>query len=193
MSKEIFSALAVGLTFYAFLPYIHSILRGRTRPHFFSWLIWGITTFVVFFAQLAGNAGIGAWPIGISGLITIYIAALAWIKRTDTEFTPTDRAFLTAALSALPVWFFTSDPLWAVVVLTAVDILGFGPTVRKAFYHPHEEKIGFFLLFALRNALVLLALERYSLTTVLFPAAVGAACLLLAGLIAARREFFRQR
>jgi hypothetical protein len=50
MIKPILSAMAIVLTLIAFLPYIRSILHGVTRPHVFSWLIWGATTFVVFLA-----------------------------------------------------------------------------------------------------------------------------------------------
>jgi hypothetical protein len=51
--------------------YIHSIQQGTTKPHVFSWVIWGSTTFVVFLAQLADKGGAGAWPIGVSGIITL--------------------------------------------------------------------------------------------------------------------------
>ncbi|HEV7301307.1 MAG TPA: hypothetical protein VGN72_18230 [Tepidisphaeraceae bacterium] len=88
--------------------------------------------------------------------------------------------------NVLPVWFLTADPLWAVVTLTVVDLLGFGPTMRKAYWHPREEHAGHFALSALRNGLVILALERYSLTTVLFPAAVGIVCLLLVAMLSWR-------
>ncbi|PHS72188.1 MAG: hypothetical protein COB22_05675 [Cycloclasticus sp.] len=77
--KEILSSVAIALTFYAFFPYIRSILKGEVKPHVFSWVIWGTTTLIVFFAQLAGGAGVGAWPIGISSLITIYVAFLAYL------------------------------------------------------------------------------------------------------------------
>lgn len=104
----------------------------------------GLGTLTVFFAQLAGQGGIGAWPIGVSGVITSYIALLAYLQRADTHITRADWLFFFAALSALPFWFFTSNPLWAVVSLTVVDVLGFGPTVRKAYRHPHEESAKFF-------------------------------------------------
>ncbi|MCC5796465.1 MAG: hypothetical protein JJU48_03970 [Methylophaga sp.] len=73
-------------------------------------------------------------------------------------------------------------------MLTFVDLLGFGPTYRKAFHLPYQENIGFFSLFALRNLLVLLALEHYSTTTILFPAATGLACVLLIALIVRLRH-----
>jgi hypothetical protein len=188
MHKEIFSALAMILTFVAFVPYIRSIRSGKTKPHVFSWLIWGLTTFIVFLAQLAGRGGVGAWPIGISGVITFYIAFIACMQRSDLAITRVDWAFLTAALSALPFWFFTADPLWAVVILTAVDMAGFGPTFRTAWARPHDERVGFFGLFAVRNLIAIFALEHYSVTTVLFPAAVGFGCVLLVAFILYRRR-----
>ncbi len=74
--KELLSAVAITLTFIAFFPYIRSIIKGAIKPHVFSWVIWGTTTFVVFLAQLEDNGGAGAWPIGVSGSITIFIALL---------------------------------------------------------------------------------------------------------------------
>ena len=188
MSKELLSAAAIILTFALFVLYIRSIHFGKTKPHVFSWVIWGLGTLIVFFAQLAGQGGLGAWPIGVSGVITSYIALLAYLKRADTQITRTDWLFFIAALSALPFWFFTSNPLWAVVTLTIVDVMGFGPTVRKAYRHPYEESVGFFALSVARNLLVILALEHYSLTTALFPAVVGVACLLLVCMLLYRRR-----
>jgi len=186
--KEILSAIAIALTFAAFVPYIRAILSGTTKPHVFSWVIWGSTTFVVFLAQIEGKGGVGAWPIGVSGSITIFIAFLAYIKRADITITKTDWLFFVSALSSLPLWYVTSDPLWAVVILTIVDALGFGPTVRKAYSFPHSESLLFFALFAVRNALVILALESYSVTTVLFPAVIAAACVSLMAMVTYRRR-----
>jgi len=181
--KELFSAVAIALTFIAYFPYIRSIIRGAIKPHVFSWVIWGTATFVVFLAQLADNGGVGAWPIGVSGGITILIALLAYVKRADITITKTDWLFFVSAMSSLPFWYFTSDPLVAVVILTTVDVLGFGPTVRKAYASPHSESLPFFALFAARNVIVILALENYSVTTVLFPAVLAAACVLLVAMV----------
>lgn len=188
--KYLFSALAIVLTFVAFVPYVRGILAGTIKPHVFSWVIWGTTTVIVFFAQLEAKGGIGAWPIGISGAVTTLIAVLAFVKRSDISITRTDWLFFLAALASLPFWYFTADPLWAVVILTTVDLLGFGPTIRKAYYFPHDENILFFLLFMARNLFVLLALESYSITTVLFPLSVSLACLCLLIMISCRRTAF---
>lgn len=188
MIREVFAAVALALTFAIFVPYIRSILAGRTRPHVFSWVTWGLGTAVAGCAQLAGGGGVGAWPILASGIITFWVAWLAYRRRGDASITRLDWVFFLVALSALPAWFLASDPLWAVVVLTTVDLLGFGPTFRSAWTRPHSERVNFYALAALRNLVSLPALERLSATTVLFPAATGAACVVLAALIAVRRR-----
>ena len=185
--KEVLSGIAFIVTIALFAVYIRSIRVAETVPHVFSWIIWAGGTLIVFFAQLAGGGGVGAWPIGFSGCITGYIAYLAYRKRHQSSIKPLDWVFFILAISALPAWWVASNPLWAVVLLTSADTIGFGPTIRRAYHHPYQEHAGFFALGALRNLLVVLALERYSWTTVLFPAAVGIACLGLACLLYIRR------
>ncbi len=186
--KEILSGIAIVLTLMAFIPYIRAIFNGAIRPHVFSWVIWGATTFLAFLAQLEDKGGVGAWPIGVSGSIMIFIAFLAYLKRADVTITKTDWLFFVSALSSLPLWYLTSDPLWAVVLLTTVDVIGFGPTVRKAYHFPYSESLLFFGLFAVRNLLVMMAFENYSVTTLLFPAVIAAVCVALIVMITYRRR-----
>lgn len=188
LSKQAFGALALVLTFAAFVPYYLTIWRGETRPHVFSWFIWGAGTVIVAFAQLSDGAGIGAWPIGISGLLTFGVAFLALKKSPDLSFVRIDWLFLILALSALPLWFLTNTALSAVIVLTVVDLLGFGPSLRKVIDKPHEENATFFSVAIFRNSAVIAALENYSWTTVLFPAAVGIACVLFVAVLLVRRR-----
>jgi hypothetical protein len=186
--KELLSGAAIALTFIAFWPYIQSVQRGQTKPHVFSWVIWGSTTFVVFLAQLSSQGGAGAWPIGVSGIVTLYIAKLAYARKSDTTITGRDWLFLAAAMVSLPAWYFTSDPLWAVAILTAVDVIGFGPTFRKAYDRPFEEHLTFFIILAVRNLIAIAALAHYSLATVLFPAGTASACLAFVLMVAYRRR-----
>ncbi|OQW41788.1 MAG: hypothetical protein A4S08_12090 [Proteobacteria bacterium SG_bin4] len=186
--KETFSLIAIAITLAAFIPYIREIFRGTIRPHIFSWVIWGVTTLLIFLAQLEDNGGAGTWPIGVSASITIFIAYLAYVKRADVTITRADWLFFIAALLSLPLWYWKSDPLWAVILLTAIDVAGFGPTVRKAYQFPYSESLLFFALFTLRNALVMLALENLTLTTLIFPAVMLILCVLMMAMIAYRRR-----
>jgi hypothetical protein len=186
--KQLLGAIAIGLTIIAYYPYIRSIIQGKTKPHVFSWIIWGTSTCIVFLAQLADKGGAGAWVIGFSGIISIYVAFLAYIKRSDSSITRIDRLFFIVAMNALPIWYLTSDPLWAVVILTTLDLLGFAPTFRRSYIRPFEEKLMFYVVMALRNLVVVSALDNYSLTTVLFPATIAAACLIFSLMVVYRRR-----
>lgn len=187
IDERTFSAIAIALTIVAFYPFIRAILKGKSRPHVFSWFIWAGVTFTVATAQFAGGAGVGSWPLALSGLLTGGVALLALSRSADTSIYRSDWLFLALAFTALPLWWLTADPLSAVLILTSVDLLGFGPSIRKAWALPHEENALFFTVGAIRNCFVILALEQYSWTTALFPAAVGAACLLFVAFILWRR------
>lgn len=190
--KQFLSGIAIALTFIAFIPYIRSILKDEIKPHVFSWVIWASVTFIVFFAQLSDGGGAGAWPIGISGLITLYVAVLAYSKKSNLMITKKDWLFFSVAMTALPFWYFTSNPLWAVAILTTVDLIGFAPTFRKSYHQPYEEQLLFFVLMASRNLISIVALENYSLTTILFPAATAFACILFIQMVIVRRNFIKR-
>ena len=191
--KLIFSGIAIILALAGFVPYIALIIRGKVKPHVFSWVIWGITTTVVFFAQLEADGGMGAWPIGLSGFITILIAILAYLKRGDSTITRADWGFLIAALASLPLWYMTNDPLWTVVILTTIDMIGFGPTFRKVYLRPFEDSRVFFLIMTFRSVCSIVALEAYSVTTVLFPLSLALGFLILLIILQYRRIVLTQQ
>lgn len=186
-----FSAVAMAVTVVTFISYVRGILRGDIRPHAFSWVIWSITTSIVAVAQVRAGGGPGAWAIGLSAAITLVITILALLRHGDRAITRIDWLLLIGALASLPAWSITDDPMWAVLILTAIDLQGFGPTLRTAYADPHRESALFFGWFILRNALVIAALEHWSVTTVAFPLAVGATCVVVVGIIVGRRLVIR--
>jgi hypothetical protein len=186
--KEIFSIIAIILTIIAYFPYISSISRGDTSPHLFTWIIWGLATIVIFLAQLADGGGVGTWSTGISGCIALYVALLAYINRADTQIYLLDWLFFSLSLLSLLAWHFTSNPLWAVVILTLTELLAFIPTFRKAYIFPYSEKVQFFLIVVIRNIFAIIALEHYSMTTIFFPAVSALACLLFSIMVFYRRR-----
>jgi hypothetical protein len=118
---------------------------------------------------------VGIWSTGVSGVITIGIAILAVRRQGDIHISRLDWVFLAMALAAIPIWVWNSDPMWAVVILTLVDVLGFLPTIRKSYHAPHQENVTMYWVLLFRNLIAIGALETYSITTVIFPAAMSAA------------------
>lgn len=187
LDKPLLSTLATLLTVVAYLPYIRSIHSGHTRPHVFTWVIWSLATGIGFVAVLQAGGGAGAWPIGFSCGVSLFIAVRAYAKRTDITITTFDWVLFVAALAAIPLWMVANDPLWAVMLITLIELLGFGPTMRKIWWDPFSESMVFLLLIVVRNALVIAALGHYTLATTLFPVAMAGACLVLIAMMIWRR------
>ncbi len=76
-SSEILGALAVTIGMIGYAPYLWSIFKGRTKPHLFSWFIWGVLTAIAFAIQISEGAGAGAWVTGITAAVCFLITALS--------------------------------------------------------------------------------------------------------------------
>ena len=117
-----------------------------------------------------------------------YIAILAYRKKADIRILLIDYVFFGIALLAIPLWIFTANPMWAVILITLIDVCGFIPTIRKAYYFPEQESMNFYFVFFIRCIFVILALEAYSLTTILFPLTIGLSSLLMCFILLQRNS-----
>ena len=64
ISKEIFGLLSLVLSVVSYVPYVRSIFVANTKPHAFTWLVWGTVMAIAFFAQLSDKAGAGSGQPG---------------------------------------------------------------------------------------------------------------------------------
>jgi hypothetical protein len=186
--KPYLATIAVLLTLIGFIPYVVAILRNKTKPHAFSWVIWSVSTITVFIAQIYSGAGVGAWSLGLSGALTVAIAIMAYCKKSNDTITKIDWIFLFTALFSIPLWLFTDDPLYSVIILTAVDLIGYLPTFKKSYHKPFEESPMVFFIMLVSSTFALAALETYSLTTMLFQTALIIGNALLIATILVRRS-----
>lgn len=163
--------IAAVLSIVQYGPYIADTLRGKTKPHAFSWFIWGAPAGVVFLAQIIEGGGAGSWATGATAFICtgIFLLALTYGEPSITRF---DWACLLSSLIAIILWFVTNDPLWAVVLVTAADLVAFGPTIRKSFDKPYEETLSTYVISGVKWLLSLSALAVLNPTTLLYPAAM---------------------
>jgi hypothetical protein len=162
-----FVAVVIGVIGY--IPYYRDILRGTTKPHPFSWLGFGILNGITFIAQVVSGGGPGTWVTAITTISTFGIAILAF-TRGEKGITIFDWICFAGALVGIIFWKLTSNPLWAVIIVTIADLLAFAPTFRKAFLRPYEETISLYAMSILKYAISLGALAVFNVTTAFFPA-----------------------
>jgi hypothetical protein len=166
--KNIIGVITVVLTFVGYVPYIIDVLKGKTRPHLFSWFIWCVTTLIIYALQVKAGAGSGSWATLSVGIIIFFVFILGF-RNGDRDIKKVDVLFLVLALVALGLWIFVNQPVLSIVLLTAIDIFGFIPTLRKSWSDPYSETLSMYMITTFRHALSIFALVEFNIITSLFP------------------------
>ncbi len=162
-------ATLMALVAYAF--YFRDILKGRTRPHAFTWLVWAALTAVAFAAQLDDGGGAGSWVTGFTAAASLAFFVLS-LTHGEKDISRSDWLCLVGAALAALLWAVTDNALLAVILVCVIDGLGFAPTIRKSYFKPTEETLITYLLSGLKFILALIALENFSAITALYPASL---------------------
>jgi len=163
--KTSFALIAAVLAVVGNVPYVVDVIRGKVRPHAYSWFVWSIVSCVVFFGQVVKGAGIGAIPTAASEIFTFIIFALS-LRFGFAERTRSDTLFLILALLGLIPWILTKDPTLSVVIVVCIDVVAFMPTLRKTWSEPGTEHPILYASNVLRHVLALFSLQAYNIATV---------------------------
>jgi hypothetical protein len=186
-SKLCFGILSATVSVLQYPAYIRDVIKGKTKPHAFSWFVWGLPCGIVFAAQIMKGGGAGAWATGLTTVFCTAIFLLS-LRYGEKEITVLDKTCLALALLAIVLWIMTKDPLGSVALITVADVLGFLPTLRKSMTKPHEETATSYLIGSLKWLLSLFALGSFTLTTALYPATMTITNTALVGMLIYRRR-----
>lgn len=157
--------LILGTISYFF--YVKDILVGKTKPHAFSWLVWGLLGLTVWLIQVAEQSGPGAWGFAYSAIACTLVFLLA-LKKGERNIVFIDWIFLAGALLAYFLWLFTEQALPSIILLSLIDAIGYLPTFRKSYHKPFEETASMYWLSMIKNIFTLLALDNFTFATSLY-------------------------
>ena len=107
----------------------------------------------------------GHWLSVLFFCFAIFLLSFKYGTKNISKF---DLFCLVASVGAIGIYLFIDNPVWSTIVVAAVDSVGFVPTFRKGFQEPFSETTSTFIMSAVANALSILALQHYSVTTVLY-------------------------
>ena len=97
--KEFLGIAAMVLALIAYVPYIRDVLKSKTKPHVYSWFIWGLLSLLIAALQIKKGAGPGAYMTLFTGLISLYIFTLG-LRNGRKNITRIDTVvFITALLA----------------------------------------------------------------------------------------------
>lgn len=185
--KEVLALIAVLLAIAGNLPYLFDILKGRVRPHPYTWFVWSIVSCIIFFGQVAKGAGVGALPTAASEIFTLIIFVFS-LKFGFKGITKTDIIFLMVALLGLVPWILTKDPTMSVLIAVSIDLVAFAPTLRKTWHAPNTETPILYGSNVVRHILALCSLQTYNIATTLHSIAMIITNLLMTGIILLRKN-----
>lgn len=182
-----FGMVAGFVSLVAFIPYIISILRGKTKPNRASWWIWTVVGFMLAASYGASGAKDTMW-VALSYLIGPFATAILSVKFGEGGWTQFDRVcIICAALSAV-LWFIFDSPVVALLINIIIDGAGALPTIRKTWSEPENEDRLSWALFFTGNALNLLAVNPWTFAIAIYPLYLFVGC----GIITAQ-VFLRPR
>jgi hypothetical protein len=151
------------------IPYVRDILRGRTRPHRGTWLIWGTLAVVVVLSQRADGASWSLIMAATQAVLTIGIFTLS-IRRGVGGVTRGELVMIAVASAGVAGWLLADEPLVATVCVVAADLIGAALMVPKTFRDPESETLVTFALASVAGAFAAGAVGTLDLSLLLYPA-----------------------
>src|SRR5262245_53041461 len=136
--RTIVGTVAGTIMLLSFLPYIRDIMRGLTHPNLVTWWLWTLNSVIIAFAQYTAGA---SWTLAVVvaatiGTATVAVLAVPFGQRAYGLF---DAVCLVMALAALAGWWWTKDPLAAIVLGIVAEIFAVSPTIAKTWRAPETE------------------------------------------------------
>jgi len=166
--KTTFAIVATIIGVPSFIPYILDTFKRKTQPHVYTWLIWTILQATGVIAMYNNGAGIGILALAIGTFFCAFICIISF-KYGTKNITPFDTMCLVGALISIGVYVFLHQPLLSVILVSAIDFMGFLPTLRKSWAEPHTETVSMYAFFLVSGLFSILALKDYSAITLLYP------------------------
>ena len=182
--------LTIAIILVSHITYIVTIVRGQTKPHIFSWILWFVVNIIAAIIQVQHGAGWGAITLGLSGSICSIIIILS-IWYGEKHITTLDTVSFAIALCILPVWLLAKADILAMILAISIDILSIVPTMRKSFQKPHEENIFPYLGTCTTFLISLLLIQEKSVINLLYPIVISCMNFSFVSYILARRRLVK--
>jgi hypothetical protein len=185
--KDLMGALSVAIALFSYGLYVWKTFRAPARPHPLSWLIFGVLSATGFLIQLDQGAGAGSWVMGVTAAVCFMLCLIGFWQGERT-FPWYEWAFLAAAGIVFAFYLWSQQPAASAILASIVNVLGFGPTLTKAWARPRSDSASTFMLNGLKFVPSLFAMDSVSVATCVLPASLVVTNLGVALIIWARRR-----
>ena len=150
------------------IPYVRDILRGVTRPHRGTWLIWGVLAVVAFLSMRADGASWSLVMAACQAVLTglIFVLALRW---GEGGLSRAEVVMIAVAAAGVCGWLVAEEPIVATACVVAADLIGAAMMVPKTYWDPGSETLATFALASVGGALAAGAVGMVDVSLLLYP------------------------
>lgn len=156
------------LDFFAFLPYIRSILRHETKPNRATFTIWTVVSTVILLSYFSAGARDTIWFVLVYSIMQYIVFGLSF-KYGMGGFNKLDILCLLAALVGVILWMRTKNPLSALYINIVLEAIGYAPTIKKAYTHPETENTFAWIVSMTAAFVNIFAITSFVLHIALYP------------------------
>lgn len=185
--RSVLIAISTVLVLTSPIIYIHSIVRGETRPHRTTRFVLLVICFLSTAALLDENHSSAFWLSAASTVQATATFALS-IKWGYGGWAKLDIACLVIAIIGLIFWQISGNALVGLYAAITADIVGIVPTFVKTYKLPRTENWQFFAIDTVAGLLSLMAIAGLTLYTASYPIYIVLVNGALAALIIVRQR-----
>jgi hypothetical protein len=149
-------------------PYVRNTVRGLTRPHRGTWLIWGVLAIVVCLSQRADGASWSLITAAVQAVLTSVIFLLS-IRYGEGGLSRTEVIMIALAGGGVIGWIVAGEPVIATACVVAADLIGAAMMLPKTYRDPGSETLVTFAFASLSGALAAGAVGAVDLSLLLYP------------------------
>ena len=157
----LYGQLAGLLVILGVIPYVIGILKGKTRPNRATYAIWAVVNVINVSSYITVGARTTIWT-GLGFAFTAILILGLSVKHGMGGFSKFEVACLVLASIAIYLWVATKSAEIALFTSYAAIMLGFLPTIKKAYLLPHTENTISWVMVAIASSLNLTALSSWA-------------------------------
>ena len=166
--QALLGLLAGLLTVVETIPYVRDVLRGSTRPHRGTWLIWSVLAVIAFLSQRADGGSWSLVMVAVQAVLTCAIFVLA-IRRGEGGVAPGELAMIALAGAGVAGWVIADEPVVATACVVAADMVALALMVPKTWRDPGSETMITYALGSISGALAAAAVGELDASLLLYP------------------------
>ncbi len=166
--EQVIGVLAGCLSFFAYILYVVSMIKGRCRPNRMTWMtltVIGIGLAVSYFASGARET---MW-VPISYVAGPFIISLFSFKYGEGGWSRLDRWCIFGVIVSVGMWWLLHSPLVGLVTNLLVDLFALLPTMEKSLRDPAGEDRVAWSIETVSNIMNLFAVTTWTFAVAVYP------------------------